>query len=375
MRTRKMMPAFPSLASLAERSNIAEMVAQKRESQVVVAARESRRWIRLMSDTLYSLVGVALLSSIIAVANLYPQIPTISLVYLLIVVALASTRGLYAAILAAILAVCAFDFFFVSPPYAFAVVKLKDLFTLCIFLTTGIITGQLTSRLRSTAEQAQQREREMRRLYQQAQELAALQERQRLARELHDSVSQALYGISLGAHTAREALESNDSEQSSASLAYVITLAEAGLAEMRALIFELRPESLETEGLVAALMKQVAVLRARYRLTVETDLMEEGNLSLAQKEALYRVAQEALHNIVKHAHATSVRLRLAHRESELLLEVGDNGRGFDPTGAFPGHLGLHSMRERAERLGGSLIIESSPGQGTRILARMPINAC
>jgi signal transduction histidine kinase len=323
-----------------------------------------------VGDSLLSITGVALVTSVIAVADLYPQIPGISMVYLLVVVALASTRGLYAAILASLLAVVAFDFFFVSPPYAFAIVKLKDLLTLSVLLATAVITGQLTSKLRYTAEQAQQREREMRRLYQQAQELAALQERQRLARELHDSVSQALYGISLGAHTLREALESNDPEQSLESLEYVITLAEAGLAEMHALIFELRPESLESEGLVAALQKQVAVLRARYELTVEADLGDEGDLSLEWKEALYRIAQEAMHNIVKHAHASTVLLRLANEERELILEIKDDGKGFDPTRAFPGHLGLFSMQERAERLGGTLTIESTPGQGTCIQVRV-----
>jgi signal transduction histidine kinase len=341
------------------------------KSAALPGTRTTLCWRRAAGDSLLSIAGVAFVTAVIAVTDLYPQIPTISLVYLLVVVTLASTRGLYAAILAALLAVCVFDFFFVFPPYAFAIVKLKDLLTLSIFLVTAAMTGQLTSKLRHTAEQAQQREQEMRSLYEQAQELAALQERQRLARELHDSVSQALYGISLGAHTAREALDSRDTEQSLASLDYVIELAEAGLAEMRALIFELRPESLETEGLAAALMKQVTVLRARYHLKVEADLVEEEALSLERKEALYRIAQEALHNIVKHAHASTVLLRLARQEGGITLEVADNGRGFNPTNTFPGHLGLHSMRERTERLGGTLAFESAPGQGTHILVRVP----
>ena len=145
---------------------------------------------------------------------------------------------------------------------------MEDLFTLVGFLAAAIIIGQLASALRWRAQQAQSRELELRRLYEQAQELAALQERQRLARELHDSVSQVLYGISLGAHATREALES-EPQQARASLDYVIGLAEAGLAEMRALLFELRPESLEAEGLVVALTKQVAVLQSRYKLSVE----------------------------------------------------------------------------------------------------------
>ena len=141
---------------------------------------------------------------------------------------------------------------------------------------------------------------------------------------------------------------------------------------MHALIFELRPESLETEGLVAALTKQVEALRARYKLTVEADLVDEPDLSLEKKEALYRIAQEALHNIVKHARASNVVLRLARQERGVFLEVCDNGKGFDPTGPFPGHLGVRSMRERVTKIGGTLTIKSAPGQGTCIHVQVPL---
>src|SRR6266705_341436 len=188
------------------------------------------RWKHYVGDSVLAIGGVTLITSVIAVAYLYPRIPTIAFVYLLLVLALASTRGLYAAILTSLLAFLCFDFFFFPPPYTFLVTKVEDLFTLVVFLTTAIITGQLALALRRRAEQASSRERELRILYEQTQELVSLQERQRLARELHDSVSQALYAIGLGAHTAREALESSDPEQAAASIEYVIALAEAGLA-------------------------------------------------------------------------------------------------------------------------------------------------
>src|SRR6266852_1035458 len=335
--------------------------------------RAEPQWSHYISDSALALGGVSLITSVIAVAHLYPRIPTIAFVYLLLVLTLASTRGLYAAILTSLLAFLCFDFFFFPPPYTFLVTKSEDLFTLVVFLTTAIITGQLALALRRRAEQASSRERELRLLYEQAQELVSLQERQRLARELHDSVSQVLYGIGLGAHTAREALQvEGDSEQAVESIDYVLTLAEAGLAEMRALIFELRPESLEIEGLVAALNRQVAVLRTRYNLTVEADLGEELHLPMEMKQALYRVAQEALHNIVKHARARMVVLQLTKEANEIILDVRDNGRGFDTAGPFPGHLGLRSMHERVTKMGGSLTIESVPGQGTCVGARMPI---
>jgi signal transduction histidine kinase len=140
---------------------------------------------------------------------------------------------------------------------------------------------------------------------------------------------------------------------------------------MRALLFELRPEALAEEGLVAALTKQAAALEARHGLVVELALGDEPDVSLDVKEALYRIAQEATHNTVKHARAGVVRLRLGRDATGLSLEVSDDGVGFDPTAAFPGHLGQHSMHERAERVGGTLTVTSAPGAGTRIAARLP----
>ncbi|HEX6557307.1 MAG TPA: sensor histidine kinase, partial [Ktedonobacteraceae bacterium] len=152
----------------------------------------------------------------------------------------------------------------------------------------------------------------------------------------------------------------------------LLSLAQAALAEMRALIFELRPESLEREGLVSALSKQGAALQARHDITVQTDLCDEPYLSLTVKQDLYRIAQEALHNTVKHAHACKVNLVLRRTESRVILEIRDDGVGFDPLGSFPGHLGLHSMQERVSHLGGRLQIESAPGQGTHLLAQVPL---
>ena len=207
-------------------------------------------------------------------------------------------------------------------------------------------------------------------LFATAQDTAALEERQRLARELHDSVSQALYGIILGTDAARTLLD-RDPGRITEPLEYVLSLAKAGLAEMRALIFELRPESLATEGLIAALEKQAALVQARHKIAVHVSLCDEPDAPLEVKEALYRIAQEALNNTVKHAQAERVELRLEQNADEILLEVRDDGGGFDPESSFPGHLGLKSMRERVAHLGGTLRIESAPGEGTRIRAQIP----
>jgi PAS domain S-box-containing protein len=209
------------------------------------------------------------------------------------------------------------------------------------------------------------------RLLSEARGKAALEERQKLARELHDSVSQALYGISLGVETARELLPDTP-ERAAEPLEYASTLAEAGMTEMRALIFELRPESLEKEGLVAAIEKQAAAVQARHGIRVEATLCEEPEASLEVKESLYRIAQEALHNTVKHARAANAEVKLEEDPEEITLQISDDGAGFDARGDFPGHLGLNSMRERASRQGGTLEVASEPGRGVRIVARIPV---
>ena len=208
------------------------------------------------------------------------------------------------------------------------------------------------------------------RLFERSQVAASLEERQRLARELHDSVSQALYGIALGTRTARTLIE-RDPQKAVEPLEYVGTLAEAGLAELRALIFELRPESLAMEGLVAAFEKQITALRARHGIEVEANLMLEPDLRLDIKEVLYRVGQEALHNTVKHARASKVTVTLAEGDGTFQLVITDDGIGFDTDGEYPGHLGLRSMAERTARVGGKLRMQSSAGQGTRIELEVP----
>lgn len=208
------------------------------------------------------------------------------------------------------------------------------------------------------------------RLFAESQGKAALEERQRLARELHDSVSQALFGIALGAGAARRRLDL-DPAKVGESLDYVLSLTEVALTEMRALIFELRPETLEKEGLIAALTRHAAATQARHQVTVETVLCEEPDVPLATKEALYRIAQEAMHNAAKYARGTRIDLLLAHRADYLVLEVRDDGVGFDPDQDFVGHLGLHSMRERMAALGGTTDVASTLGVGTCIRAAAP----
>ncbi|MBL8163806.1 MAG: GAF domain-containing protein [Anaerolineae bacterium] len=204
----------------------------------------------------------------------------------------------------------------------------------------------------------------------QAQQLAALEERNRLARELHDSVSQVLYTISLWGHSARAFLK-HDPTRIDEAVGHILSLAEVGLSEMRALIFDLRPESLEEEGLVSILRKQAQSLQSRHGIQITTSFCDEPNLALPVKSDLYRVAREALHNAIKHAQSTQIRLSLLELQAGYSLEISDNGLGFDTSQVFPGHLGLKSMQERAAALKGLIQIESAVGVGTRITLTIP----
>lgn len=213
------------------------------------------------------------------------------------------------------------------------------------------------------------------RLYEQAQQTAVFRERQRLARELHDSVSQVLYSIALGARTTQTLVNRQFEGEIKTTLAepveHIISLAEAGLAEMRALIFELRPESMEVEGLVMALTKQIAAFRARHTIEIESNLCDEPQISLEKKMLLYRVAQESLHNISKHAQAKQVRVGLSYQKGGIIrLLIQDDGVGFN-LNAQPAGLGLRSMRERVEEGEGTFSVISSPGSGTSIIVHLP----
>ncbi|HEX2909051.1 MAG TPA: GAF domain-containing sensor histidine kinase, partial [Phototrophicaceae bacterium] len=209
------------------------------------------------------------------------------------------------------------------------------------------------------------------RLYRQARQLAVSEERNRLARELHDSVSQALYGIVLGANTAQTLLQEKRYDQLEGAVTYVLSLAKAGLDEIRASIFDLRPVVLQDQGLIQAITSQVNALQIRHGIEVNLELCSEPDLPFQIKEEIYRMVREALHNIVKHAQATQVSVMLQNCDTAMELLIVDNGVGFDPARPYTS-LGLKSMRERAAALKGTLTIDSTPGGGTRITASLPM---
>jgi signal transduction histidine kinase len=213
-------------------------------------------------------------------------------------------------------------------------------------------------------------ERELR---EQAGALAASAERAHLARELHDSVTQALFSMGLIARSI-EVLMERDPAAAKARLADLRGLQGDALAEMRSLIFELRPGSLEREGLASALRTHVAAVEGRLGLPILLDVADDERLPLAVEDALYRIAQEALHNIVKHARAQTVRIELGRDGDAVVLRIIDDGVGFDPADVPSGHLGLAGMRARAERFGGHLELRAAPGRGTEIQVDIPLGA-
>jgi PAS domain S-box-containing protein len=224
--------------------------------------------------------------------------------------------------------------------------------------------GRLVA-IRGVARDIRERDRLERELRRQAAELASSEERSHLARELHDSVTQALFSMTLLSRSI-ELLLDRDPAQVPERLAALRDLQREALAEMRALIFELRPGNVEEQGLVQALRTHTAALAGRLGLpvVVEADLPERPPIEV--EDGLYRIAQEALHNVVKHAGAREVRVEIEQVPDGIRLRIVDDGRGFDPAAVPDGHLGLAGIRSRAERLGGTLSVRTAPSEGTTI---------
>jgi signal transduction histidine kinase len=208
------------------------------------------------------------------------------------------------------------------------------------------------------------------RLYEQTRELSIVAERNRLALDLHDAVSQKLFGLVLEAEGAATVLE-RDPAAAGERVAKLQVLAREALEELRSLVFELRPPDLEQDGLGGTLRKHVDVLGRLGQEEIELVLVGEPPADPGRDREILRIAQEALQNVLKHAQAQHVVVTLRRDEDGLLLEVEDDGVGFDPEApeTRSRRLGLTSMEERAERLGGTLQIRSAPGTGTTVTLR------
>jgi PAS domain S-box-containing protein len=207
---------------------------------------------------------------------------------------------------------------------------------------------------------------------------AARAERSRLSRELHDSVTQSLYSVTMYTEAAARLLAREEEATAAEYLRDARDTAQEALREMRLLIFELRPLALEKSGLAGALQARLDTVekrggvQAELRVSGVEGMADTGWLPLAAQQELYDIAQEALNNSLKHARAEHVRVCLQLEDQRVHLEVADDGVGFAPGEVREhGGLGLPGMRERVQRLGGQLQIESAPGQGTKVTVEVP----
>jgi signal transduction histidine kinase len=213
------------------------------------------------------------------------------------------------------------------------------------------------------------------RLYEQARQLAVMEERRRLARDLHDSVTQTLYSLTLFAETGRRFVQRGELETAEANLNRLIETAQRALKEMRLLVYELRPLGLEADGLVMTLQKRLDAVerRAGVKAVLAADGLPE--LPGFVERDLYHILQEALNNSLKYAGATAVTVEIRGEDGHVRAAVTDDGVGFDVAAARQrGGLGLTSMQERAERLGGELAITAQPGVFTKVAVTFPLPA-
>ena len=210
------------------------------------------------------------------------------------------------------------------------------------------------------------------RLYERSRELSIVEERQRIARELHDAVTQKLFSLRLTADAAAT-LAVRDPSRTVEELGTVRRLAAEVADELRAIVVGLRPVDLAGDGLDVALRKQAELLDRVHGSAVRFSGGPVPRLTAAAEEAAYRIAQEALHNALRHGSPSTVEVTLAASGGTVRLEVADDGRGFDlgPAGAA-GRLGLASMRDRARAAGGRLELRSSPGAGTTVRLLLPV---
>jgi signal transduction histidine kinase len=206
-------------------------------------------------------------------------------------------------------------------------------------------------------------------LAERGQQLAVLEERRRLARELHDSVTQSMFSMSLLSQVIPDLWEL-DPEEARQSLTQIRDLTRGALTEMRALLLELRPAEADEQSLAQALTRHAAAFEQRTGIAVTLEVGAEPDLPNEVAQALLRIAQEALTNVSRHAQARQVALRVADGPPMRLL-IADDGKGFDPAQVAGDHFGLISMRERATRINARLQICSTPGQGTEIIVAWP----
>jgi len=369
-------------------------------------------------------LGVTLASLCIGVIELRFHVPNSSFIYLFVVLWLATAYGRGPAIIASVLAFLADDYFFVPPLHMLWVSALPEWSSLFMLLVVSVVTGHLTSLVRErereavanhqAAEAARQElvalnqqlheqvrmHRELARMRQEVSDkelitraviAAGEEERRRISRELHDVTGQNLTALLLGLQALQALLLAGDSGDSSARGAAQISrlqvIAQTIQREVHDLALQLRPTALDDLGLASALETHIDHWAALTAIEVDFHCtgLAGSRLPPPIEVTLYRVIQEALNNVAKHARAQRVSLIVERRSDHVLAIVEDDGRGFDAQrvrdssaettakGRATGGLGLLGMQERVGQVGGTLTIESSREEGTAIFVRIPFD--
>lgn len=215
---------------------------------------------------------------------------------------------------------------------------------------------------------------QLRRYAEQVEDLTAVNERNRLARELHDSVTQTIFSMTLITRSA-SMLQERDPTKVPEKLSELQELAQNALKEMRALVTQLRPLSISDDGLFPVLDKHIEELNRRNEVHISLEPEKDPLLlDLRQQQEVFRIIQEALNNVIKHAHAKKAQVNFAQGNKKITVTITDDGRGFDLQAPVdePSHFGLQSMRQRAEELGGELVVKSSPDTGTKVMCTIPL---
>ena len=254
---------------------------------------------------------------------------------------------------------------------SFSFLYLAGLFLVASFSNLMLRANEARLQSDRLLDELQQAHRQLQDYAGQAKELATAKERNRLARELHDSVAQTLYGLTLQAEAASRKLNAGQTDEVSDYLGEIRDSAQQTLKETRLLIFELRPPVLEQEGLAVALRARLESVESRSGLKTQINLQELGRLPGGIEASLYGISNEALNNILKHAHANEVAVSLEKKIDNIIMQISDNGIGFDPDSVEQfGGLGLKGMQERAEQVGGNIQVKSGKN-GTQVTVEVP----
>lgn len=266
--------------------------------------------------------------------------------------------------------VCTLAFFLVASAMTFLSRSIFPSFKTALFTSMGV--GIISAMICFYFEYLALKDERLQ-LEEKNKELAVIEERNRIARELHDSVSQNLFGISLNLNTLELILQSQP-EKAKALIGQVKEMVEEAQREMRLMIYGLQPDILREKGFFEALETLGELFSTRYHLEVASQLAgDETKIDHRTQVALYRVIQEALHNIVKHARATKAKVLLTIKKGEIVARIEDNGQGFDEHQAKSSGLGLAGMKERVSALQGDFHLKTVAGKGTTITVRIPLS--